>query len=163
MTDDPMVLAERDLARALANTCAKVAQVEEAKLKQEVARLTAVLERIARPVSGTVAYRPARWAAEALAAAPETLHPLDERRCATEGHDYARGYGVTPYCKRCGAAEPQERPKRCPRCDSPDPKLHPAMQFEGEVQPCEHPWHGEHAGMPKAWGPHGEPQEDEHG
>lgn len=32
-------------------------------------------------------------------------------------------------------------PPRCPRCDSPAPHLHPAMQFEGEVQPCEHPWH----------------------
>jgi hypothetical protein len=33
------------------------------------------------------------------------------------------------------------RALRCPRCNSPDPKLHPAMQFEGEVQPCTHEWH----------------------
>lgn len=32
-------------------------------------------------------------------------------------------------------------PTRCPRCDSPDPGRHPAVQFEGEVQLCEHPWH----------------------
>lgn len=31
--------------------------------------------------------------------------------------------------------------KHCPRCDSPQPHLHPAIQFEGEVQPCAHPYH----------------------
>ncbi len=30
---------------------------------------------------------------------------------------------------------------RCPRCDSPQPHLHPAVQFEGEVQPCSHDYH----------------------
>jgi hypothetical protein len=34
------------------------------------------------------------------------------------------------------------RAARCPRCDSPSPELHPAVQHEGEVQPCLHPWHG---------------------
>lgn len=33
-------------------------------------------------------------------------------------------------------------PARCPRCDSPDPARHPAMQHGGEVQICRHPWHG---------------------
>lgn len=31
--------------------------------------------------------------------------------------------------------------RRCPRCDAPRPELHPAVQHEGEVQPCPHPWH----------------------
>jgi hypothetical protein len=32
-------------------------------------------------------------------------------------------------------------PLRCPRCDSPAPHLHPAVQSEGEVQRCPHPYH----------------------
>jgi flavin-dependent thymidylate synthase len=30
----------------------------------------------------------------------------------------------------------------CPTCGSPSPTLHPAVQHEGEVQPCADPWHG---------------------
>ena len=29
----------------------------------------------------------------------------------------------------------------CPRCDSPQPHLHPAVQAGGEVQPCPHKYH----------------------
>lgn len=32
-------------------------------------------------------------------------------------------------------------PPRCPTCGSSDPKRHPAMQSEGEVQPCLDSWH----------------------
>lgn len=31
--------------------------------------------------------------------------------------------------------------KKCPRCSSPAPHLHPAVQHEGEVQPCDHAFH----------------------
>ncbi len=30
---------------------------------------------------------------------------------------------------------------RCPTCNSPQPHLHPAVQFEGEVQPCADDYH----------------------
>lgn len=31
--------------------------------------------------------------------------------------------------------------RNCPTCESPGKHLHPAMQCEGEVQPCSDPWH----------------------
>lgn len=39
------------------------------------------------------------------------------------------------------ATPPPAEPEHCPRCDSPQPRLHPAVQHGGEVQPCPHPWH----------------------
>ncbi len=30
---------------------------------------------------------------------------------------------------------------RCPKCNSPAPHLHPAVQFEGEFQPCNDNYH----------------------
>jgi hypothetical protein len=34
-----------------------------------------------------------------------------------------------------------DAPRNCPSCESPDPALHPAVQHEGEVQPCSDGWH----------------------
>jgi hypothetical protein len=34
-----------------------------------------------------------------------------------------------------------EMPANCPTCDSPERRLHPAIQHEGEVQPCTDGWH----------------------
>lgn len=38
-------------------------------------------------------------------------------------------------------SEGQQTWKRCPRCDSPHPHLHPAVQIEGEVETCTHDFH----------------------
>ncbi|MBI3654143.1 MAG: hypothetical protein HY231_24185 [Acidobacteria bacterium] len=45
------------------------------------------------------------------------------------------------HCPNCSAQHIDAPELRCPKCDSPDPKRHPAMQFEGEVQICDHLWH----------------------
>jgi hypothetical protein len=37
--------------------------------------------------------------------------------------------------------EPPAAPQRCPTCDSPSPKLHPAVQHEGEVSICKDKFH----------------------
>ena len=40
-----------------------------------------------------------------------------------------------------GIGEPVQAPEACPTCRSPDPKRHPAVQHEGEVQVCQDVFH----------------------
>ena len=51
---------------------------------------------------------------------------------------------ASDYCSiRCkvGLAEPVQATEACPTCGSPDPKRHPAVQHEGEVQVCQDVFH----------------------
>jgi hypothetical protein len=48
--------------------------------------------------------------------------------------------------------------ERCPSCDSPNPKLHPSIQHEGEVRICSDAWHG-----PVATATEGEHEHDDLG
>lgn len=62
--------------------------------------------------------------------------PVGESQLADYEDGYRAGIDSRPF-----AWEVNAQPDRCPACDSPAPDLHPAMQHEGEVQPCKHPWH----------------------
>ena len=87
---------------------------------------------------------------EIVGALPEIRALLDEPQCESDA-----AYAITqiddqPQGEPEDLTSPmgQERflaalSKRghCPRCDSPAPHLHPAMQHEGEVQPCSHEFH----------------------
>ncbi len=44
-------------------------------------------------------------------------------------------------CGGCVSRNQPPAPVRCPTCDSPEPHLHPAVQYEGEAQICTNAWH----------------------
>jgi len=77
-------------------------------------------------------------------AATRDLLATAQGLCEEDRAELMRFAEYLQYRKRAAAPRPTERvpvDARCPRCDSPSPDLHPAVQHEGEVQPCSHPFH----------------------
>lgn len=83
------------------------------------------------------------WNGQAIGDEEPCVLCADER-CVARVIDW-QGEGdaiVARLIDRMGREDPSARPERCPRCDSPAPHLHPAMQCEGEVEVCRDAWHG---------------------
>lgn len=59
-----------------------------------------------------------------------------------KGISGGNGMTIPEYVSKCVLKQlvANKLPK-CPTCQSPSPERHPAMQFEGEVQPCRDLWH----------------------
>jgi hypothetical protein len=75
----------------------------------------------------------------------DTGRKLEIRHSSDGGGMYlhcgSRGEGWEDIAAAIQAAMVWTDTEHCPTCDSPQPHLHPAVQFEGEVQPCKDPWH----------------------
>jgi hypothetical protein len=69
------------------------------------------------------------FAADALADAGEPNSPAE--KLGGEGGD----------ATSVSTLETDASAERCPTCNSSAPKMHPAVQSEGEVQPCRDEWH----------------------
>jgi hypothetical protein len=110
------------------------------------------VEERGRPQIGGAPAVPRSWEVAAWNhAGPITGAEVSFRRppTAEDIADVARRVGLLPRLVEVtplGSTSPQFLDgivdmDRCPRCQSPAPNLHPAMQHEGEVQPCSHPFH----------------------
>ena len=83
-----------------------------------------------------------RWHVEWSEGKVELFAPDWKFMCGSRDSAIGKDYENIAATMNAALTVSSERPTRCPHCDSPDPKLHPAMQHEGEVQPCNDPWHG---------------------
>lgn len=71
----------------------------------------------------------------------ETILPRlvnDEPQKVNRLAENLKAFTVQPFHPRSIGITPV---RNCPTCHSPSPTLHPAMQYEGEVQRCRDDWH----------------------
>ncbi|QGT55147.1 hypothetical protein SEA_FORZA_186 [Gordonia phage Forza] len=85
----------------------------------------------------TLHWRDDRHIFERLCPAHGTGHPDPDQFAFWEKTDqeWQKVHGC------CGCCRP--KPLECPTCTSPNPKLHPAVQHEGEVHICNDTFHNE--------------------
>lgn len=56
-------------------------------------------------------------------------------------NETADAVGIPVYLVAPASCGAEAEAGRCPRCNSPSPEYHPAVQYEGEVEICGHPFH----------------------
>ncbi len=77
---------------------------------------------------------------EVLVYSTEDGGPMTFEACRNEFLRHVRAFD--PFKDERITPEPDEDDReRCPACNSPDPKLHPAVQHEGEVHVCSDSFH----------------------
>lgn len=83
--------------------------------------------------------------AEQLAASVEIIEDLlRSMPLSGNGEDLCEWGARAAYASAIAAIRAQGakmKSDRCPSCSSPSPRLHPAVQHEGEVRLCRDPWH----------------------
>ena len=71
---------------------------------------------------------------DAIAVAAVLFGWLTEHATEAQKVEIARRVGA-----ELGFGDGDAKSLRCPTCDSPQPRLHPAVQYEGEVEICNDP------------------------